>query len=175
MPPPFDGTNSGGGANSEVESEEFEGNADFPDSQDLDDGKPPKKKHGKGYTRVNSDDDVKRAKEFAKVQKRYAEMASAAHDGRTTTGLRKGYGITLLAVLGGQLLIVDWIFYKFLEGLSFKVSDTVMVTFLTSVVVEVIGLVAIVATSLFKAPAPLSNGKPPKPAKDAADQGSNKQ
>ena len=158
QPPSNDTGSTAEEGTSGVASEEFEGNVDFPGGDpagDEEDGtsKPSKKKKSrKKLTAVTTASDVKNAKELAKVSRRNAKTAADYHDGRMTTGLRKGYGITLLAVLGLQLLIVDFIFYRFLVGNNFDVSDAVMITFLTSVVVEVIGLVSIVATSLFRNP-----------------------
>lgn len=145
----------------EIEAGEFAEGQNFPlPSESPPDGKKRAKKSRKGLVPVRNTEDVKHAKEQAKLARLIAETNSAFKDRSTTTGLRRNYGLAFLGILVVQLIIVDWIFYKFLEGRNFEVSDTVMVTFLTSVVVEVIGLVAIVANSLFKAnDADRKNGK----------------
>ncbi|WP_416403462.1 hypothetical protein [Arthrobacter sp. LFS091] len=147
-PPPSEGESQ-----PEIEVEEFAEGQNFPLPSELPpEGKKRGKKTRKDLVPVRNAEDVKHAKERAKLDRLIAETNSASEERNTTIGLRKNYGIAFLGILVLQLLIVDYIFFRFLEGRNFEVSDTVMVTFLTSVVVEVIGLVAIVANSLFKAP-----------------------
>lgn len=136
----------------DVATDEFEEGVSFP-GFGADEGDSASKSRGRSKAKlspVRDENDVAMQKQKQELEGAYRNMIHDGMDRQATTALRKSYGTTLLVVLGLQLGIVDLIFYLFLQGNNYKISDAVMIAFLSSVVVEVIGLVAIVVNSLFK-------------------------
>lgn len=59
------------------------------------------------------------------------------------------YALVLLIAMVGQVVFADWIFVRYLDENAFDIEPAIFIAFLTSVVVEVIGLVLVITQSLF--------------------------
>lgn len=72
-----------------------------------------------------------------------------ARDRRQDIGLKRLLAYFAIAAVAIQLGIADWFFYSYLSRVDFIPSDAVMIAWLSSTVVEIIGIVAIIARNLF--------------------------
>lgn len=91
---------------------------------------------------------------FLKPRRVRAEGLAALEEerARIDNSLRRAYGWALFAVMSAQLVAADWFIYRLAVHNNWDISDGVVIAYLTSVVVEVIGLVTLVTTYLFRAP-----------------------
>lgn len=69
--------------------------------------------------------------------------------GRQENSLRGVYGTVLLVAMCGQVAFADYFLIRYGDEMKWQLPESVVLAFFTSVVVEVIGLVLVVTTSLF--------------------------
>jgi hypothetical protein len=72
-----------------------------------------------------------------------------ARDRRQDIGLKRVLAYFAVGAVGVQLLVANWFFHTYLNRVDFVPSDAVMIAWLSASVVEVIGIVAIIARNLF--------------------------
>ena len=63
--------------------------------------------------------------------------------------LKRMYAIAVLGGLGIQTAIADYFFYRYGQGVKWQISSTVMSTWTSATVVEVVGIVLVVTRYLF--------------------------
>jgi len=75
--------------------------------------------------------------------------------------LRKRLATWAIAFVGMQLLVSNWFFYIFIDNNKVAPSSEVMIAWLSASVIEVIGILLVIARSLFPV-------KGPRPEKESA-------
>ena len=78
---------------------------------------------------------------------------SKLDDDKSNRGLREKYARWIMALLGFQIGVADVIFFLYANwGVSWHIPAAIMGTWLSSIVVQVIGVVLVVTKGLFQPP-----------------------
>lgn len=103
---------------------------------------------------------------LARPEEELSMSALKARDRRQDIGLKRVLAYFAVGAVGVQLMVANWFFHTYLNRVDFVPSDAVMIAWLSSSVVEVIGIVAIIARNLFP-----NRGMLKKASRKAGEQG----